>query len=92
MAGPGAQPIAQTLRRLSPRRSRWIHVRSLRIGINVSPVRRVPDGLQRLRAGVAACARVIHGPCPVGAVSWLTAEPKAGERPYLVLRVCCPLT
>ncbi len=58
--------------------SRRLHVRNLSIGINVSPV--------ALNAAVQGCR------LPVGAILWLAAQPKAGERPDLVLRVGCSLT
>ena len=62
----------------------------LRTGIKVGPDGRVPVGSQRLRAGVDPGARVIHCLHPNGAISILAREPKAGERPALLLQVGNP--
>ena len=89
-AAAAARREKRSALRATPRCPWWPYVWSLRTAIKVGPDGRVPVGQQRLRAGAAAGARVIHCLHPNGAVSILAAEPTAGERPALLLQVGSP--
>lgn len=68
----------------------WPYIWSVRTPLKVGPDGRVPVGHQRLRVGVSAGTRVIHCQHPSDTISILAHEPKAGERPALLLQVRTP--
>jgi hypothetical protein len=67
------------------RRGRWPYVWRVRTALKVGPDGRVPVGHERLRVGVSTGTRVVHCLHPNGTISILAQEPKAAERPALLL-------
>jgi hypothetical protein len=86
-AARAAQRQARSVLRPVLRCPWWPYLWSVRTPIKVSPDGRVPIGPERLRVGVAAGTRVIHCLQPNGTISILAHEPKAGERPALLLQI-----
>lgn len=85
-----AQREKRTALRPAPRCPWWPYIWSVRTPITVGPDGRVPVGHQRLRVGVSPGTRVLHCQHPNGAISFLAQEPKAGQRPALLLQVHNP--
>ena len=95
-AAQAAHRQARSVLRPVPRCGWWPYIWSVRTPLKVGPDGRVPVGSERLRAGVSAGTRVVHCLQPNGTISILAHEPKAGERPALLLQVrasqiCPPL-
>ena len=70
-----------------PRCGWWPYIWSVRTLLKVGPDGRVSVGTERLRVRVSAGARVVHRRQPNGTVTILAREPKAGERPAVLLQV-----
>ena len=62
-----------------PRGAWWPYIWSRRTPLQV--------GHERLRVGMSAGTHVIHCLQPNGTISILAHEPKAGERPALLLQI-----
>lgn len=86
-AARAAQREARSVLRPAPRCAWWPYIWSVRTPIKVGPDGRVPIGHERLRVGVPAGTRVLHCLQPNGTLSILAHEPKAGERPALLLQI-----
>ena len=86
-AARAAQREQRSVLRPLPHCPWWPYLWSVRTALKVGPDGRVPVGLERLRGGVAADTRVIHGRHPNGSISILAHEPKAAERPALLLQI-----
>jgi len=82
-----AQRQQRSVLRPAPRCAWWPYVWSVRTPLKVGPDGRVPIGQERLRVGVSPGTRVIHCLHPNGTISILAHEPKAAERPALLLQV-----
>ena len=70
-----------------PRCAWWPYIWSRRTRLQVGHDGRVPVGHERLRVGVSAGTRVVHCLQPNGTISILAHQPKAGERPALLLQI-----
>ena len=86
-AARAAQREQRSVLRAVPRCPWWPYIWSVRTPLKVGPDGRVPVGSQRLRVGVSAGTRVIHCQHPNGSISFLAQEPKAGQRPALLLQI-----
>lgn len=86
-AARAAQREARSVLRPVPRCAWWPYIWSVRTPIKVGPDGRVPIGHERLRVGVAAGTRVLHGLQPNGTISILAHEPKTGEHPAPLLQI-----
>lgn len=86
-AAGAAQREQRSVLRRAPRCAWWPYIWSVRTPLKVGPDGRVPVGSQRLRVGVSAGTRVIHCLHPNGSISILAHQPKAGQRPALLLQI-----
>ena len=86
-AARAAQREKRSVLRPAPRCPWWPCIWSVRTPVKVGPDGRGPVGSQRLRGGVSAGTRAIHCQHPNGSISFLAHEPKACERPALLLQV-----
>ena len=86
-AARAAQREKRSVLRPAPRCPWWPYIWSVRTPVKVGPDGRGPVGSQRLRGGVSAGTRAIHCQHPNGSISFLAHEPKACERPALLLQV-----
>lgn len=77
----------RTVLRPAPRCPWWPYIWSVRTALKVGPDGRVPVGDERLRAGVAAGTRVVHCLQPNGNITILAQEPKADQKPAVLLHV-----
>ena len=82
-----AQREQRTALRPVPRCGWWPYIWSVRTLLKVGSDGRVPVGTERLRVARSAGTRVIHCLQPNGTISSLAQQPKAGERPRLLLQV-----
>jgi hypothetical protein len=89
-AARAAQRGGRSVLRPAQRCAWWPYLWSLRTPLRVAPDRRVPVGSQRLRVEVGAGTQVVHCQHSDGSISVLAHEPKARERPALLLQVRNP--
>lgn len=86
-AARAAHREKRSVLRVVPRCAWWPYIWSRRTRLQVGHDGRVPVGHERLRVGVSAGTRVVHCLQPNGTISILAHQPKAGERPALLLQI-----
>jgi len=89
-AARAARREQRSVLRPAPRCPWWPYIWSVRTALRVGPDGRVPVGHDRLRVAASAGTRVLHCLHPSGTISILAHEPKAGERPALLLQIRAP--
>jgi transposase InsO family protein len=77
----------RTVLRPAPRCPWWPYIWSVRTGLKVGPDGRVPIGHQRLRLRAAPGTSVVHCLHPDGGITILAHQPKADQKPALLLQV-----